>query len=248
MFSFELQKWQLQSSRPCNYFTFPKFPKERLDVWLQFCCRNDRSFRRNSRKAKSGTENNLRICSVRFRPEQFKKSLIGRCRLIDGANPEVFCFPNPPKIQILPNHLSPKRPYSGDEVDVVNKIQRMSSEMHNTATHSTKDVFDPFIDHSYRKAKGQKEDNVVDPPGKTSRASQTDFTLEDWRHLQEETDRLKAENAELLKKCCDKAEQKRISFTTMLSNPMNQSNFTQGLRHILAYLCCLMFITLKLRN
>ena len=183
------------------YFTFPKFSKERLDVWLQFCGRNDRSFRRNSRKAKSGTDNNLRICSVRFRPDRFKKLLIGRCRLIDGANPEVFCFTNPPKIQILLNQSFPKRPYPGDEVDVVDKIQRVSSKMHNTATHSTKDVFDPFIDHSYCKAKGQKEDNVIDPPGKISRASQTYLTLEDWRLLQEETDRLKAENAELLKKC-----------------------------------------------
>ena len=189
------------------YFTFPKFARERLDVWLQLCCRNDRSFRRNSRNAKSGTDNNLRICSVHFRPEQFKKSLTGRCRLIDGANPEIFCFTNPPKIQVSPNHSSPKRPYPGDEVDVVNKIQRVSSEVHNTATHSTKDVLDPFIDHSY--CKGQKEDNVVDPPGKTSRAS---FTMEDWRHLQEETDRLKTENAELLKKCYDKAEQKRNFF------------------------------------
>ena len=82
------------------YFTFPKFLKERLDVWLQFCRRNDRCFRRNSRKAKSGTDNNLRICSVHFRPEQFKKSLIGRCRLIDGANPEIFCFTNPPKMHM----------------------------------------------------------------------------------------------------------------------------------------------------
>ena len=36
--------------------------------------------------------------------------------------------------------------------------------------------------------------------------------MEDWRHLQEETDRLKTENAELLKKCCDKTEQKQNFF------------------------------------
>ena len=78
--------------------------------------------------------------------------------------------------------------------------------MHNTATYSTKNVLDPFIDHSY--CKGQKEDNVVDPHGKTSRACQTDLTMDDWRHLQEEADWLKTENAELLKKCCSKAEQK----------------------------------------
>ena len=86
----------------------------------------------------------------------------------------------------------------------------MSREMHNTATYSSKDVFDPFIDHSY--CKGQREDNVVDPHGKTSRACQTDFTMDDWRHWQEEADRLKTENAELLKKCCNKAEQKRNFF------------------------------------
>ena len=81
-----------------------------------------------------------------------------------------------PKMQVLPNHSLPKRPHPADKVDVVNKIQRVSSEMHNTATHSTKDVFDPFIDHIY--CKGQKEDNVVDPLGKISRASQTDFTMD----------------------------------------------------------------------
>ena len=193
------------------YFTFPKLPRERLDVWLQFCCRNDRSFRRNGRKAKSGTDNNLRICSVHFRPEQLKKSLTGRCRLIEGANPEIFCPTNPQKTQVLPNHSPPKRPYLGDEVVVVNKIRRVSGEMHNTATYSTKDVFNPFIDHSY--CEGQKKDkDVVDPQGKTSRACQTDLTIDDWRLLQEEADRLKIENAELLKKCCNKAEQKRNFF------------------------------------
>ena len=153
----------------------------------------------------------MRICSVHFRPEQLKKSLTGRCRLIEGANPEIFCPTNPQKTQVLPNHSPPKRPYLGDEVVVVNKIRRVSGEMHNTATYSTKDVFNPFIDHSY--CKGQKKDkDVVDPQGKTSRACQTDLTIDDWRLLQEEADRLKIENAELLKKCCNKAEQKRNFF------------------------------------
>ena len=82
--------------------------------------------------------------------------------------------------------------------------------MCHTATYSTKEVFDPFIDHSY--CKGQKKDNLVDPHGKTSRACQTDFTMDDWRHLQKEAARLKTENAELSKKCCNKAEQKRNFF------------------------------------
>ncbi len=198
-----------------GYFTFPKGQIERLNIWLDFCRRNDRYFRRNSRQAKSGQGNNLRLCSVHFRPEQYKKSLTGRYVLVGNANPEIFHPTSPEKAKDLTNQ-TPKRPFPGDKVEdevvIVNKTPRLSDETQNTSysssSCSTNTVFDPFIDHSYCK----REDNVVSPMGKTTRACQTDLSMDDLRQWEEQVNKLKSENAKLLNKCSNKAALKRDLF------------------------------------
>jgi len=74
--------------RDLSYFVFPS--DGRLPKWLNFCRRADAKFAVEAKKAKAGEPNNLRICSVHFLPESYKRTLNGRRKIIGSAVPQIF--------------------------------------------------------------------------------------------------------------------------------------------------------------
>ena len=79
-----------------SYFTFPS--DKRLGTWIKFCRRADKKFAEEAVNAKTRKVNNLRICSVHFSPEAYRKTLNGRRERLDTAlltlfRPQHDCTP-----------------------------------------------------------------------------------------------------------------------------------------------------------
>lgn len=205
-----------------GYFRFPK-ETDRLDVWLKFCGRNDRIFRKHSRRAKACKDNSLRICSKHFLPETYQKSLIGKYILHKNANP-VHPNNNVVKSQSEDAKKAEKRCLQPDKDgdEIASKSPRPSTTVESqfvketlTASTNSVSVSNPLFDHSYCLENISEDCNVYTPtehPGKTSIASQTDLTLEDMKQWEEEMTKLKTENFELSKKLNNKAAIKRDLF------------------------------------
>ncbi|KXJ19392.1 Transient receptor potential cation channel subfamily M member 6 [Exaiptasia diaphana] len=195
-----------------GYFRFPK-QKERLDVWLKFCNRNDRNFRKNSRRAKAGKENYLRICSDHFPSDALHKTLGGKWVLKADSNPIHSHDLIENKERKTAGEKRGFRP-DKDEVEeaITFKSPRPSSDECFSSSTGFTSTDDPLLDHTYCLKTTSYTDTSTKIPGKTSTATQTDLNHEEIRIMEEEIIKLKKENDELSKKINNKSALKRELF------------------------------------
>lgn len=193
--------------RDLSYFVFPL--DGRLPKWLNFCRRADTKFALEAKKAKAGEPNNLRICSVHFLPESYKRTLNGRRKIIESAVPQIFKPSEPKRSQRELRYESASKKRRLNDIKTpepsmcvdINKENHPVEAIELVVASSGANVQDIYHDHSYcfvaenDETDGASNSNLKKSKPRSEKVNsvscQTDLTIRDIEQLEEQIKSLK---------------------------------------------------------